>query len=277
MNATDSQKMRTDTELLHFSANDVQRTFRGSGNSVSALRSINFSIERGEQVAIIGPSGAGKTTLIRILSLAIPASDGCLNINGEPAQRLGEAALRRLRRQIGVVYQQHNLVRRLPVLQNVLAGKLGQWSFLHAARTLIRPTPEEIRLALQALDHVDLMDKALERPSALSGGQQQRVAIARVLAQAPQAILADEPVSSLDPGLAKEIIELLVDLSKRFGTTLISSLHNVELALKYFPRIIGMRDGKIRFDRTTRLLDQEELEKLYARNHLDDESQVRGS
>ena len=236
-----------------------------------AVRELDLKIGRGERVALIGPSGAGKTTLFRMLNLTIPPTSGTLLFDGLDSRHFSGRRLREVRRRIGTIYQQHNLVPRLQVVHNVLSGKLGSWPTWRAVQSLIRPT--EADLALEALRHVGIADKLYERTETLSGGQQQRVAIARLLAQDPEVILADEPVSSVDPALAAGIVKLLIDLSETHCKTLLMNLHSVELALSYFPRIVGVRDGRVHFDLAPNKVTAELLADLYA-GHRDDELQL---
>lgn len=239
----------------------VTKVFSGK---LIAVNHVDLKIGRGEKVAAIGPSGAGKTTLFRMLNLTLRLTSGELWIAGQEVRGLRGARLRELRRKIGTVYQQHNLVPRLRVIHNVLAGRLGLWSLPHALRSLIRPHEEDVQAAHQALSQVGIPEKLWARTDELSGGQQQRVAIARVLLQNPEVILADEPVSSVDPTLAHGIVKLLVELSGSFHKTLVMNLHSVDLALAYFPRIIGFRDGHVAFDRSPGEISDELLTTLYA-------------
>jgi phosphonate transport system ATP-binding protein len=240
----------------------LDRVTKVFDNRVVAVDQIDLKVRRGEKLALIGPSGAGKTTLFRMLNLTIPPTAGTLVFDGADVSRLHGRRLRGVRRRIGTVYQQHNLVPRLTVVHNVLSGRLGAWSFWRALRSLVRPI--EAALALEALTQVGIPEKLYERTETLSGGQQQRVAIARVLVQSPEVILADEPVSSVDPALATGIVKLLVELSETYRRTLIMNLHSVDLALAHFPRLIGLRDGRVAFDLPAAEVGEDHLAVLYA-------------
>jgi phosphonate transport system ATP-binding protein len=242
---------------------DLSRCFNGS---IWAIKNLSLKVKKGEQLAIIGPSGAGKTTLFRILNCTIPPTNGQVLIEGVEVQRLANASLCRLRRCIGTIYQQNNLVNRLKVIHNVLAGKLGEWSTLKSLFSLIKPF--EVKKAVEVLEQVGIADKLYARTDELSGGQQQRVAIARVLLQNPAIILADEPVSSVDPSLAESIIKLLLEISRTQNRTLIVSLHSVHLALSYFPRIVGLKEGVVLFDLPVSQVTPEHLSKLFSDNKL---------
>lgn len=232
-----------------------------TGGSV-ALDGVSLTIGRGEHVAFIGPSGAGKTTLFRILNLTLSPTGGLLCLDGADVSRFGESELRRARRRIGTIYQQGNLVGRLRVVHNVLAGNLGRWSTLTAFASLM--APREVEVAGRALGQVAIPEKLYARTDELSGGQQQRVAIARVLVQDPDIILADEPVSSVDPSLAVSIVTLLRDLSAESRKTLLMNLHSVDLALNFFPRIVGVRGGRVLFDLAPDKITAGSLAELYA-------------
>ncbi|MGH7326124.1 MAG: phosphonate ABC transporter ATP-binding protein [Candidatus Rokuibacteriota bacterium] len=247
---------------------DVRKVF--DDGSV-ALDGVSLTVGRGEHVAFIGPSGAGKTTLFRILNLTLRPTGGTLRLDGIDVVTLSGPALRRARMRIGTIYQQHNLVGRLRVVHNVLAGNLGRWSTLTALGSLVRP--REAGQAARALAQVGMPEKLHARTDELSGGQQQRVAIARVLIQAPDIILADEPVSSVDPPLAVSLVTLLRDISSESRKTLLMNLHSVDLALTYFPRIVGIRDGRVQFDLAPDKVTAELLEELYA-GHADEEREV---
>ena len=253
-----------------FDLREVVKAFPGER---AALDGVSLAVDRGAQVAFIGPSGAGKTTLFRLLNLTLRPTAGALLFDGVEVGTLSERALRRARTRIGTIYQQHNLVGRLRVVHNVLAGNLGRWSGLKALASLAHPT--EAGEAVRALTRVAIPEKLWARTDELSGGQQQRVAIARVLIQDPEVILADEPVSSVDPSLAVAIVTLLRDLSRESKKTLLMNLHSVELALGYFPRIVGLRDGRILFDLRPDAVTPGLLQSLYE-GHRDDERQLAG-
>lgn len=227
-----------------------------------AVDDVSLKIDVGEQVAVIGPSGAGKTTLFRLLNLTLRPDGGALWLGDLDVSELRGQALRATRRRIGTIYQQHNLVPRLSVVHNALAGRLGAWSAWRAVWSLLRP--QELEVAYAALSQVGIPEKLYARTDELSGGQQQRVAIARVLLQDPDVILADEPVASVDPNLAHAIVRLLVEISQTSGKTLVMNLHSVDLALTYFSRVIGFREGRIQFDRPPVELTEEDLTRLYA-------------
>ncbi|MGH7263060.1 MAG: phosphonate ABC transporter ATP-binding protein, partial [Candidatus Rokuibacteriota bacterium] len=241
-----------------FELENVRKVF---SDGTVAVDGISLAIGRGEHVAFIGPSGAGKTTLFRLLNLTLRPTSGILRLDGQDAASMSDAELRRARRRIGTIYQQHNLVGRLRVVHNVLAGNLGRWSALKAVASLIRPQSPDA--AQRALAQVGMPEKLYARTDELSGGQQQRVAIARVLVQDPDIILADEPVSSVDPSLAVSIVTLLRDLSGESRKTLVMNLHSVDLALAHFPRIVGVRDGRVLFDLAPDKVSPDLLSTLY--------------
>lgn len=235
------------------------------GRRQLALNGVDLSVQRGEKVALIGPSGAGKTTLFRILNLTLRPSSGKVWINGNEVENLHGRKLREARRRIGTVYQQHNLVPRLKVIHNVLSGQLGRWPTVRSLASLVRPV--DIELAYRALKQVGIEEKIFTRTDKLSGGQQQRVAIARVLVQEPEVILADEPVSSVDPSLASAIVKLMLHISQQTGKTLLVNLHSVDLVLSHFPRVIGVKKGAIVFDLSPDKLSEDLLDDLYS-GHL---------
>lgn len=225
------------------------------------LADVSFDVAPGEVVAVIGPSGAGKTTLFRAVTALVRPESGRVEVAGRDLAGLRGAELGQARREIGLVFQHYNLVRRLSALDNVLVGRLAH---LPTWRVLARrPGPEEQALARECLERVGLSDHAGARADTLSGGQQQRVALARVLVQEPAAILGDEPVSSLDPARATEIMELLATLAAEDGRALVVSLHTVEHALAHCDRLVGLRQGRVVFDAAPAEVSAATIERLY--------------
>lgn len=240
-----------------FRLEGVARTFGGQ----AVLADINLRILRGERVAIIGPSGAGKTTLFRLLSAVLKPSSGQVQALGEDTRRLRGRALRRLRRDIGVLYQNDNLIPHLRVVHNVLMGRIGHWGLLRTLLSLF--WPQQLPLARAALQAVELPDKLWSMPGELSGGQQQRVAIARLIVQQPQVMLADEPVSQLDIRLGREIIGLLANVSRQMGATLLVNLHTLELLHEHFDRVIALRAGQLFWQGEPQAIRSDLLRELY--------------
>jgi phosphonate transport system ATP-binding protein len=229
------------------------------GNLV-ALDDVSFNVRRGEFIVILGPSGAGKSTLLRCINrLAVPTK-GRIFLNGNEVtdERRG---LKNARRDIGMVFQQFNLVTRLSVITNVLCGRL---SYRSTWRSLFYNfTREDREIALECLEMVALGHKAFQRADTLSGGEQQRVAIARALAQQPKIILADEPVASLDPKIARQVLQYLKDISQRLGLSVICNLHQVNFAREYAERIVGLAQGKLIFDGPPSALTDDILNQIY--------------
>jgi phosphonate transport system ATP-binding protein len=209
------------------------------------LTGVDVELAAGERVALVGPSGAGKTTLLRTIAGQVAPAAGQVRLGGESLAALGGAALRRARSRIALVAQKHDLVDTLPVHANVMAGALGRWSNLRALRYLVRATSAELDEAQTALAAVGLPEKLRAATAQLSGGEQQRVAIARALVQAPLVLLADEPVASLDPRTAREVLELLTGLAEARGMALVCSLHQPDLAARYFDRVLELKDGRL--------------------------------
>ncbi|MGE8063529.1 phosphonate ABC transporter ATP-binding protein [Pseudomonas sp. NPDC089569] len=235
-------------------------------NGVHALCDVDLRIGAGEQVAIIGPSGAGKSSLLNVLATALRPDRGELQVLGHQPWRLSAHQRQRLRARIGLVHQSPPLPPRQRVITAVLAGKLGQWGLGRSLLNLLHPV--DVPGARAALARLDLSDKLFAQCQQLSGGQLQRVGIARVLYQAPQVLLADEPVSAMDPVLAGHTLSVLCRHAREHNVTLVASLHAVELALTHFPRIIGLRDGRILFDLPAADVDHERLDTLYANEQL---------
>lgn len=228
---------------------------------VLSLTDINLKIQPGERVALVGSSGAGKSTLISLLNGTLLPTSGEVWVLDRNLTQLRPKSLRQVQRQVGTIYQQFHLVDNLRVIHNVNAGHLGRWSFFQAAFSLM--WPQDVETAAKALSQVGILEKLYSRTDQLSGGQQQRVAIARVLVQNPTAILADEPISSLDPERSREIIDLLRQLSQETGKTLVTSLHAIEFARSHYQRIIGLRQGRILFDTSAEALTDGMVEELY--------------
>ncbi|MEH7120975.1 phosphonate ABC transporter ATP-binding protein [Neobacillus vireti] len=224
-----------------------------------ALSSLSFTIKQGELVALIGPSGAGKTTLLNSITGLVPITGGTLLIDGKPLSAYKKGKI--FSKKVGVIRQQFDLIGPLAVIHNVLAGKLSEWGTFKSLFSLL--VPQEKDLALKALNRVGLNDKAYQITSTLSGGEQQRVAMARLMVQKPEIILADEPVASLDPARADDILSMLTKIVTEENQTLITSLHSVEYARKYFTRIISMKNGEIFFDLPTDQVTDDLLEELY--------------
>ncbi|WP_169569454.1 phosphonate ABC transporter ATP-binding protein [Sneathiella limimaris] len=241
---------------------NLSKTFQ---KSKQALKSVDLAIEEGEMVALIGASGSGKSTLLRHLSGLICADrdDGKIVIFDEIMQekgRIGKGA-RSIRADIGVVFQQFNLVTRLTVLTNVLMGLLGRIPSWRGTLGLF--TRDEKMKAMRALERVGIADQAGKRASNLSGGQQQRAAIARALTQGARVLLADEPIASLDPASSKKVMTTLRRINEEDKITVVVSLHQVDYALEFCPRTIAMRDGEVVFDGASSQLTPEFLKELY--------------
>ncbi|MHC6225800.1 phosphonate ABC transporter ATP-binding protein [Pseudomonas sp. X10] len=223
------------------------------------LRGIDLDIEAGEFVVILGQSGAGKSTLLRCMNRLAQADSGSLQVAGLDAMLAGNQL--ELRRRVAMIFQHHNVVPRLSVLKNVLTGRLGYTSTLASILQLFRH--EDISLARECLRRVELEHKAEVRTDTLSGGQMQRVGIARALAQRPQVILADEPVASLDPKTAQLVMHYLREATRTLGITLVCNLHQVDLALEFGDRIIGLANGRLVFDGHREQLDDVALQRIY--------------
>lgn len=236
-------------------ARDVCKSYA----EVQALAPMSLTVARGERVALAGPSGSGKTTLLYLLAGIVQPDEGQVAIDGRPLSGLtpGEE----LAQLVSVMHQQFDLVPNLPVVHNVLAGRLGRWSLLRSVLSLV--WPQERRLAEDTLAQLGIGDKLQERTSKLSGGEQQRVALARLLVQSSLIVLADEPVSSLDPARADDVLKLLTDLTEASGKTLVASLHSPALIRRYFSRVIGLREGMVQFDLPVDEMSDGVLQRLY--------------
>jgi phosphonate transport system ATP-binding protein len=224
-----------------------------------ALSSLSLSVKKGELIALIGPSGAGKTTLLNLLAATLTPDQGEITIDGQLLAEMTDQKKRA--KKIGIIRQQFDLIGELPVIHNVLAGKLSEWGIIKSLLSML--FPQDKGDAIRALTRVGLREKLYERTSALSGGEQQRVALARLLVQSPEIVLADEPVASLDPPRAEDILALLVKIASEENQTLIASLHSVEYAKKYFDRLIALQDGQIFFDLPASLVSDAQIASLY--------------
>lgn len=233
---------------------------------VQALNAVDLRIDQGERVAIIGPSGAGKSSLLHLMATAVQPSAGQLTLLDAQPWALSARARQRLRARVALVHQAPPLPPRQRVVTAVLAGRLGQWGTLRGLLNLLHPG--DVPGARQALAELGLADKLFVQCGQLSGGQLQRVGIARALYQRPQVLLADEPVSAMDPVLADHSLALLNRHAQAHGVTLVASLHAVELALVHFPRVIGIREGHVAFDCPAEAVSQSLLDALYANEQL---------
>lgn len=250
------------------SVTNLCKTFKGG---TQALKNVSFVVTKGEMVALIGASGSGKSTLIRHVAGLVCAdkTSSSIEILGNSIQENGKisSSARKSRSDIGVVFQQFNLVGRLSVMTNVLIGFLGQ---APAIRTIFGIfTNREKQAVMQALARVGMNEYATQRSSSLSGGQQQRVAIARTIVQGAKVILADEPIASLDPASSRKVMDNLQHVNQQDGATVLVSLHQVDYAKKYCPRTIAMRDGSVVFDGPSHQLTPEFLKELYGDDSIE--------
>jgi phosphonate transport system ATP-binding protein len=253
---------------------EVRRVSKSFTGHATILDDVSFSLRRGEMVALIGASGSGKTTLIRAIAGLLPvdkprrhtstdAGSGSIVIFGESMQSNGRVAgsAKGMRARVGVIFQQFNLVPRLSVLTNVCLGAIGRMPFLRGTFGFF--SLQDKQCAVQALDRVGIAEHALKRGSELSGGQQQRAAIARTLVQRAELLIADEPIASLDPRSARRVMDLLADMNRRDGLTVLISLHQVEYALAYCPRTIALQAGRIVYDGPSKALTPAVLASIY--------------
>lgn len=247
---------------------DARGISKSYQRGVPVLDNVTLSLRRGEMVALIGASGSGKSTLIRAIAGLTPVDAprngqaGHIEMMGEPIQRNGRLnTSRALRARIGVIFQQFNLVPRLSLLTNVCFGLLGRLPIIRG--TLGQFSDADKRVAMQALARVGIAEHALKRANELSGGQQQRAAIARSLVQGAELLIADEPIASLDPASSRRVMDLLADMNRSDGLTVFISLHQVEYALKYCPRTIALKAGRVAYDGPSTALTPAFLNILY--------------
>ena len=239
-------------------------------NGTEALRNVTLDIEQGEFIAIIGLSGAGKSTLIRLINKMHDVTAGELEVNGIPVDsNLKGKKLRKYRRGIGMIFQSYNLIGRTTVIKNVLAARVADIPFLRAIIGWY--SAKDKIIALEALNKLGILEKAYTRADQLSGGQQQRVALARTLAQDPKIILADEPVASLDPITATQVMRDFEKVNKEFNITVLANMHHVDMALKFATRVIGINDGEIVYDGPSSKVDNALLKEIYGRDLTDDD------
>ena len=250
----------TEKEKSH-SMIEFKNVYKTYPNGFTALKDINLQIEQGEFVAVIGLSGAGKSTILRCINRMHDVTSGTLTVDGVDVNTLKGKELRKFRRKVGMIFQSFNLVSRSTAIKNVLTAEVPEMNFF---RVLFGIFNKEQKLhALESLDKVGILSKAYTRCDQLSGGQQQRVALARTLNQNPQIILADEPVASLDPIMARQVMKDFVRINKDYNITILLNIHHVDLALQYCDRVIGVREGQIVFDGPAGTITQEQIDEVY--------------
>ncbi len=238
--------------------NQLSKTYK-TGDK--ALKGITLDVPKGQVLALIGPSGAGKSTMIRCINRLVEPTEGAALLDDVDLTKLGSAALRRARREMGMIFQEYALVERLTVMENVLSGRLGYVGFW---RSFLRRYPQpDIDEAFRLLDRVGLLHMADKRADELSGGQRQRVGICRALIQNPKLLLVDEPTASLDPKTSRQIMRLITELCRERGLAAIINIHDVALAQMFVPRIVGLRFGEIVFDGPPDHLTSDKLTEIY--------------
>ena len=239
----------------------IEKLCKTYKQGTEALRDVSITIEAGEFVVVLGKSGSGKSTLLRCINRLIEPTSGRIFLNDEEVTGAPNGQLRQLRQKIGMVFQQHNIVPRCSVQTNVLTGKLASKSTSASVFNLF--TQADVEKARQLLNRLGIPDKELDRADKLSGGQQQRVGLARALMQEPQLILADEPISSLDPTTSKQIMDFLKEFNQKDGVTVICNLHLPSMAREYGSRIIVLSEGRIVYDGPEIDLDENQLNSFY--------------
>jgi phosphonate transport system ATP-binding protein len=232
-----------------------------------ALDGISLDIRAGEFVVLIGLSGSGKSTLLRCINRLVEPTSGRVAFDGIQVTLARGPDLRRIRRRIGMIFQQFNLVKRSSVFANVLAGRLGYRSFFRTIGS--RPSREDVALAFENLERVGILEKAYVRADALSGGQQQRVGIARALMQRPELMLADEPVASLDPATSHSVLRYLEEINKSDKITVVCSLHFLSLARRYGTRVVALKAGKVAFDGKPAEIDERRFKEIYGEDAVE--------
>ena len=239
----------------------VEHLYKNYPNGTQALKDVSFEVEDGEFLAVIGLSGSGKSTLLRCINRLIEPTSGTILWNGIDVTAAPTSELRNIRRQIGMIFQQFNLVKRSSVLINVLSGRLGYINPWQSLGNYFSPADK--KRALANLEQMGLSEKAYIRADSLSGGQQQRVGIARALMQEPKLMLADEPVASLDPVLAHSILRYLEQLNKERGITVLCSLHFLDLVHRYATKAIALKDGEVVFQGLPKQIDDDQFKAIY--------------
>ncbi len=240
---------------------DIENLHKRYPTGDPALKGVSLKLEAGSMLGLIGPSGAGKSTLIRCINRLVEPTQGRILLDGHDLATLSGGRLRAVRREIGMIFQQHALVERLTVMENLLAGRLGYTRFWPS--WLRRFPQEDIRLAYHLLDRVGLSGMENKRADALSGGQRQRVGIARALMQRPRMLLVDEPTASLDPKTARQVMRLLLELCSEHQLAAIINIHDVVLATEFLPRIVGLRSGSVVYDGPAAQVDHRVLTEIY--------------
>jgi len=240
---------------------ELRKVSKQYGLNTRALSDVDFSVKEGEFVSIIGPSGAGKSTLLRCVNRMIEASGGEIIFDGDNVLASNKRELKKIRRKMGMIFQHYNLVNRLSVMENVLHGRLGYKSTMAGVLGLYQE--EEKQQAVKLLQILGLEEQMYKRADQLSGGQKQRVGIARALIQSPRLLLCDEPIASLDPNASKVIMDHLRNISTNMGITVLINLHQVEVALKYSDRIIGVNKGRVVYDGSPAELSSEQIHAIY--------------
>lgn len=246
---------------------EFQHVSKVYNNTTKALDDLSFSVKEGEFLSIIGPSGAGKSTVLRCINRLVDATDGKIIYNGKDIMHINKRQLRNVRTKTGMIFQHYNLVDRLSVMENVLHGRLGQKSTFSGMIGHYSESEKEQAFAI--LEELGLAEQAYKRCDALSGGQKQRVGIARAIMQQPKLILCDEPIASLDPKASKTIMDHLAQINQSMQITCIVNLHQVDVAMKYSQRILGIAAGKLVFDGIPSELTQEKIHEIYQSNAKD--------
>lgn len=246
---------------------EFQHVSKVYNNTTKALDDLSFSVKEGEFLSIIGPSGAGKSTILRCINRLVDATDGKIIYDGKDIMHINKRQLRNVRTKTGMIFQHYNLVDRLSVMENVLHGRLGQKSTFSGMVGHYSESEKEQAFAI--LEELGLAEQAYKRCDALSGGQKQRVGIARAIMQQPNLILCDEPIASLDPKASKTIMDHLAQINQSMQITCIVNLHQVDVAMKYSQRILGIAAGKLVFDGTPSELTQEKIHEIYQSNAKD--------